>query len=708
MANEVQNLLKGEFSRLPLAEKIIIKSLGRPIPNINLTQADKSTKAGCFKRHFKKDIYNKNKWICGCGTLNALFCFPCLLFYSDAAEKTWTRTGFKDLKHINQKISKHENSARHMICSTELALLGTASIAAQLDSAYRQNIIKHNEQVDKNRYLLKRIINCIKFCGKLELALRGYDESEDSENRGIFRELINFTSELDTILKEHLKSATLFKGISKTVQNEILDSMLEVCQQEIRQQINAAEFLAIQCDETTDISHHCQMVMIFRYLHEGEIQERFWRFLSVTDKTAEGLAKCIEEELGPLLKDSPHKLIAQTYDGANVMSGSSGGVQTKIKQKYQNAHFIHCYAHQLNLIMQRAASQNPKVKVFFSNLSAIPSFFSNSTHRCDLLEKIVKTKMPKVAPTRWNYNIRTVSAVFENRESLIDCFRELENKCDKTITSKEAYGLRRALEDSDFIFFLTFFHKTLPHVAILFNQFQSRNKDSVQLLKDIDVFEKAIVLIRDTTEDIQQTVENEHGDNGNKRRKVGPEERNCIIAKEVCDIIIVQTKERLSYRGHLEAASLLDTQNFTNYSRYFPAKILNSVVTYYPMVNKEKLKTELEVMYMREDFKNITGGLNLLSLLTNNNLEETFSEVTKLLQIIITTPMSTSEAERCFSTLKRIKSFLRNSMGNERLNALAMMSVNKNLVHNISNFDEKVMEHFISQKDRRLDFTYKH
>ncbi|CAH2010198.1 unnamed protein product [Acanthoscelides obtectus] len=65
--------------------------------------------------------------------------------------------------------------------------------------------------------------------------------------------------------------------------------------------------------------------------------------------------------------------------------------------------------------------------------------------------------MPKVAPTRWNYNIRTVSAVFENRESLIDCFRELENKCDKTITSKEAYGLRRALEDSDFIFFFDFF-----------------------------------------------------------------------------------------------------------------------------------------------------------------------------------------------------------------------------------------------------------
>lgn len=46
-------------------------------------------------------------------------------------------------------------------------------------------------------------------------------------------------------------------------------------------------------------------------------------------------------------------------------------------------------------------------------------------------------------------------------------------------------------------------------------------------------------------------------------------------------------------------------------------------------------------------------------------------------------------------------------MSEERLNALAMMSVNKNLIHNISNFDEKVIEHFISQKDRRLDFVFK-
>lgn len=241
---------------------------------------------------------------------------------------------------------------------------------------------------------------------------------------------------------------------------------------------------------------------------------------------------------------------------------------------------------------------------------------------------------------------------------------------------------------------------------ILFNQFQSRNKDSVQLLKDIEIFEKTILLIRDTTYEIQQAVEDKHGVNLNKRRK-DAESRNDVIAKEVYDTIIFQMKERFSYRGHLEAASLLNTENFLSYSINFPKLTLNSVVGFYPMSDKEKLSTELEVIYLREDFRNIVGAFNMLSLMTQNNFKETYSEIIKLLKIIITTPMSTAESERYFSTLKRIKTFLRNSMNDDLLNALAMMSVNKILIHNIMNFDEKVIEHYITIKNRRLDFTYK-
>ena len=69
--------------------------------------------------------------------------------------------------------------------------------------------------------------------------------------------------------------------------------------------------------------------------------------------------------------------------------------------------------------------------------------------------------------------------------------------------------------------------------------------------------------------------------------------------------------------------------------------------------------------------------------------------------------MTTAESERCFSTLKRIKTFLRNTMAQDRLNALAMLSMEKNLIQNIPDFNTKVIEKFATQKDRRAKFMYK-
>ena len=69
--------------------------------------------------------------------------------------------------------------------------------------------------------------------------------------------------------------------------------------------------------------------------------------------------------------------------------------------------------------------------------------------------------------------------------------------------------------------------------------------------------------------------------------------------------------------------------------------------------------------------------------------------------------MTTAESERCFSTLKRIKTFLRNTMAQDRLNALAMLSMEKNLIQNIPDFNTKVIEKFATKKNRRAKFMYK-
>ena len=70
----------------------------------------------------------------------------------------------------------------------------------------------------------------------------------------------------------------------------------------------------------------------------------------------------------------------------------------------------------------------------------------------------------------------------------------------------------------------------------------------------------------------------------------------------------------------------------------------------YPLLNKNKLKTELALIYSNDEFKTWSGAVALYQLLKGNNLQDTFSETVALLKILITTPMTTDESGRGFST----------------------------------------------------------
>lgn len=181
-----------------------------------------------------------------------------------------------DLKHLNEKIKKHENSAQHIKNSIDFGMLGKINIATQVSEAYKLNIRKFNENVKKNRDILSKIIDCLIFCGKFELPLRGHNEKADSDNPGIFRGLLNFAGKLDENLKVHFENSTVFKANSKTIQNELLDCMLDICRTEISNEIEQAQFLAVMSDDTTDISEKTQEVIVFRYEFNGTIYERFW------------------------------------------------------------------------------------------------------------------------------------------------------------------------------------------------------------------------------------------------------------------------------------------------------------------------------------------------------------------------------------------------------------------------------------------------
>ena len=66
---------------------------------------------------------------------------------------------------------------------------------------------------------------------------------------------------------------------------------------------------------------------------------------------------------------------------------------------------------------------------------------------------------------------------------------------------------------------------------------------------------------------------------------------------------------------------------------------------------------------------------------------------------MLTIPVSVASAERSFSKLKLIKSYLRLTMYNQRLNRLVLLSIEKDFLNKI-NYDN-LINNFISQKARK-------
>jgi len=72
-----------------------------------------------------------------------------------------------------------------------------------------------------------------------------------------------------------------------------------------------------------------------------------------------------------------------------------------------------------------------------------------------------------------------------------------------------------------------------------------------------------------------------------------------------------------------------------------------------------------------------------------------------LLTILGTLPVSTATSERSFSTMRRLKTYLRSSIGNERMTGLALLSMHKD--RQIDR--EKIMNDFVASSNRRSDFV---
>ena len=175
------------------------------------------------------------------------------------------------------------------------------------------------------------------------------------------------------------------------------------------------------------------------------------------------------------------------------------------------------------------------------------------------------------------------------------------------------------------------------------------------------------------------------------------------------DILISEINERFSENSYsvLIALESLLLDSFTCSEP--KAEHLAEIIDFYSDDSVlEKLKSELVVLYgfvksisppcsCGSDEKSVD---DLINLFLEHNCHHMLPEVSKLMKLYLIVPVSSANAERSFSVLRRTKTWLRSTVREERLSALALCNIEKEVANSLSLDD--LLDQFCSAKDRRL------
>ncbi|XP_074373737.1 uncharacterized protein LOC141714096 [Apium graveolens] len=220
------------------------------------------------------------------------------------------------------------------------------------------------------------------------LPFRGHDESSSSTNRGNFLEFLEWYSTRNKEISKVV--AQNAPGNNQMTSPLIQKQMANACAMEttltILNDIGDSLF-TILVDESRDISVKEQMSVVLRYVNRyGEVIERFLAMVHVADTSS----KCLKDAIDALFSKhglSLLRLRGQGYDGASNMRGQFHGLKSLILKENHSAWYVHCFAHQLQLVIVVVAKTNRVVSDLFSLISLIVNMSGSSCKRVDHLRQ---------------------------------------------------------------------------------------------------------------------------------------------------------------------------------------------------------------------------------------------------------------------------------------------------------------------------------
>ncbi|XP_068739132.1 zinc finger MYM-type protein 1-like [Montipora capricornis] len=609
----------------------------------------------------------------------------------------------------------------------------------------------HRNYVKRNREFLRVIIECLFYTAQQNIAQRGHEEDRSNlgqrsdVNRGNFLELLHLRSKdipwleekLNTQLQDHAQ------WTSPTIQNELLQIFPDLIIELICKDVRESRWYGIIIDETSDISRDEQVSFCLSYLANGTKKEAFVGFHATKTTDGEALYKLVKEVMNDLQLELQN-IVGECFDGASNMSGVNKGLSARMKECSPLAIYVHCYGHLLNLALQDTLTTVEPLRNTLGTIQSLYNFLEASPKRHALFRDIeteegnlVKT-LKSQSVTRWSCRWEAVKAVDQQLERIVKALLVLST--DKDVkTYSESRSLLHAICDFQFILGLCVLKIILSNTSSLSAYLQGKTVDVVTARRNANLtletlrscrneesfksvwklcecvcnkvrswindtdfsFRDARVPRRQTSTRLQALV----GENPSHNAQSKPEDFHRVNTYFTSlDKVLAEIEARFGGNDQDVLCALGDiTLSDSPAIRSF-----NLVSSYYSL-DRDLLQADQRLFCQFKkahlEPKSLKTAADVIETLHANRLFEMVPEFSKVVSILAVIPATSCSAERSFSRLRRLKTYLRSTMGQSRLNSLAIISIeraygNRVIVDSI----DKIIDTFGQRHGRRSYF----
>ncbi|XP_076896247.1 uncharacterized protein LOC143549156 [Bidens hawaiensis] len=497
------------------------------------------------------------------------------------------------------------------------------------------------------------------------LAFRGHDESEESLYRGNFIEFLKVFGELsEEIGKVILGNAPgNNQMMSPSIQKELFD-------------------------ESRDISKKEQMAVVLRYVDKlGFVKERFIGLVHVMETTALSLKAAIDD-LFARHNLSIGRVRGQGYDGAsnmsvNVVGGSCKRIDLLRESQRESLG--------LNSEVETGSGKNQELS------------------------------LARAGDTRWSSHEKTILCLLTLYPSVIDVLEYIEKSGEFSNYQNESRGLQEFIKTFNFVFYLHLMKYILGVTNTLCQTLQRKDQDMLNAVKLTDKglkryrLEGFDSLLEDVTSFCEKyeievvDMEAEYVDPRFKRKKTGITNRHHYVVNNFNKVLDMQIQELGSRFNEVTTKLLTNMSSLSpscNFSAFSKVNLINLAEMYpcdFDFDEKDKLVYELGhyITNVKEDkrFSNLSGLGDLAKMMVKTRLHIDYPLVYRLIKLSLVLPVATASVERCFSSMKNVKTDLRNRMGDEYMNDSCICYIEREFLQQVS--VEEVMQRFQKMKTRR-------